>query len=83
VDLLKSIKSTDIREQTPIELALCIDEDEMTIVKKLYEFLDLEKAHYARWCKKNIIDKIKNQILNANLFAYIYCVVFFIWLHRI
>jgi anti-repressor protein len=40
--------------QTPIEIALQIDSDGMTTARKLYEFLELEPSHYARWCKSNI-----------------------------
>ena len=40
--------------QTPIELALQIDADGNTTSKALYEFLELDKGNYSRWCKKNI-----------------------------
>lgn len=40
--------------QTPIEVALKIDEKGMTTAKKLYEFLELRKGDYSRWCKSNI-----------------------------
>lgn len=40
--------------QTPMEIALGVDENGMTTAKKLYEFLKLNPAHYARWCKANI-----------------------------
>ena len=43
--------------QTPIEIALGVDENGMTTARKLYEFLNLNPAHYSRWCKKNITDK--------------------------
>lgn len=42
--------------QTPIEVMLAIDEQGMTSAKKVYRFLKLEVAHYARWCKNNIVD---------------------------
>lgn len=42
--------------QTPIEIALGVDENGMTTARKLYEFLNLNSAHYSRWCKKNITD---------------------------
>lgn len=42
--------------RTPIEIALDIDKDGMTTAKKLYEFLELNPAHYARWFRTNIID---------------------------
>lgn len=40
----------------PIEIALGIDADGMTTARKLYEFLELNPAHYARWCKTNITE---------------------------
>lgn len=41
---------------TPIEIALGIDEQGRTTAKKLYEFLELNKAVYARWCRSNITE---------------------------
>lgn len=42
--------------QTPIEIALGIDENGMTTARKLYEFLELRKADFSRWCKSNITE---------------------------
>lgn len=42
--------------QTPIEIALGVDENGMTTARHLYEFLELAPQHYSRWCKTNIID---------------------------
>lgn len=42
--------------QTPIEIALGIDENGMTTAKRLYEFLELNPGNYARWYKSNITD---------------------------
>lgn len=42
--------------QTPIEIALGIDENGMTTAMKLYEFLQMDKSNYSRWCKRNITD---------------------------
>lgn len=42
--------------QTPIEIALGIDEKGMTTAKKLYEFLELNKSNYSKWCKTNILE---------------------------
>lgn len=42
--------------QTPIEIALGIDENGMTTAKKLYEFLELDIRNYSRWCKNNITE---------------------------
>lgn len=41
--------------QTPIELALGIDSQGRTTAKKLYEFLELDKSNYSRWCRSNIV----------------------------
>ena len=43
--------------QTPIEIALGVDENGMTTARKLYEFLELSPSNYSKWCKTNIIDK--------------------------
>lgn len=45
-----------VTTQTPIEVALGIDEKGMTTARKLYEFLELDKSHYSRWYKQNITD---------------------------
>lgn len=42
--------------QTPIEIALSVDENGMTTAKKLYEFLELNPKNYSHWCKRNIVD---------------------------
>lgn len=42
--------------QTPIEIALQIDENGMTSLRNLYEFLELDQSHYKRWYNKNIIN---------------------------
>lgn len=43
-------------EKTPIEVALGIDGDGMTSLRKLYDFLEINPSHYSRWCKRNIIE---------------------------
>ena len=50
--------------QTPIEIALGIDENGMTTARKLYAFLELNPAHYARWFKSNITD---NEFAEENI----------------
>lgn len=40
--------------QTPIEIALGIDEAGMTTASKLYEFLELNPSNYAKWFRTNI-----------------------------
>lgn len=42
--------------RTPIEIALGVDENGMTTARKLYDFLELRKADFARWCKTNITE---------------------------
>lgn len=44
----------DTSNQTPIEVALQIDEDGMTTALNLYKFLELNPSHFSRWCTKNI-----------------------------
>lgn len=42
--------------QTPVEIALGIDEQGMTTARKLYAFLEMDKSQYARWYKTNILE---------------------------
>lgn len=42
--------------QTPIEIALGIDDEGMTTAKKLYEFLELDASNYSRWSRKHILN---------------------------
>lgn len=42
--------------QTPIEIALGIDENGMTTARKLYEFLELNPSNYSKWYKTNITE---------------------------
>ena len=42
--------------KTPIEIALGVDENNMTTAKKLYEFLELNSKNYSHWCKRNITE---------------------------
>ena len=51
----ETLKTQETSKQTPIEIALGVDAHGMTTAKKLYKFLELEPAHYARWCEKNIL----------------------------
>jgi len=44
------------RKQTPIEIALDIDETGHTTARKLYAWLELRTGDYARWAKTNITD---------------------------
>ena len=40
--------------QTPIEIALKIDENGMTTASQLYSFLELDPYNFSRWCTRNI-----------------------------
>ena len=42
--------------QTPIEIALGVDENGMTTARALYEFLEMPTQNFARWAKTNIED---------------------------
>ena len=42
---------TITNNQTPIEIALGVDENGMTTAKKLYEFLELNPSNYSKWIK--------------------------------
>lgn len=42
--------------QTPIEIALGIDENGMTTARKLFDFLGMSTNNYSRWFKSNITD---------------------------
>lgn len=46
----------NILQQTPIEIALGIDENGMTTARKLYDFLELNPSNYSKWYKTNIIE---------------------------
>ena len=45
---------TNTSFQTPIEIALKIDENGMTTASNLYAFLELEPKNFSRWCNTNI-----------------------------
>jgi phage anti-repressor protein len=44
----------EITGLTPIEVLLKVDKDGCVSSRNLYEFLELDKSHYSRWCKSNI-----------------------------
>lgn len=50
--------------QTPIEIALGIDENGMTTARKLYDFLGMDRSHYSRWINSNILE---NQFADENV----------------
>lgn len=47
---------SEMPKQTPIEIALGVDENGMTTARKLYEFLQLSPSNYSKWCKTNITE---------------------------
>lgn len=55
-NLQKSNSNLNTSSQTPIEIALKIDENGMTSLKNLYEFLEINSSNYSKWCKRNIIN---------------------------
>ena len=55
---------TITNNQTPIEIALGVDENGMTTAKKLYEFLELNPSNYSKWIKSNITD---NEFAEENI----------------
>lgn len=54
MDNIQSTQTTNF--QTPIEIALGVDEDGMTTASKLYAFLELSQSNYSKWCKTNITE---------------------------
>lgn len=61
---MEELKQIITNNQTPIEIALQIDENGMTTARKLYEFLELDNKNYSRWCKANITD---NEFVEENI----------------
>ena len=55
-NLPASNSNSNTPSHTPIELALKIDENGMTTLRNLYEFLGLNLSHYSSWCKRNILN---------------------------
>ena len=56
ITLPKTNTNTEPSSQTPIEIALKIDENGMTTASNLYAFLELNPTQFSRWCKRNIIN---------------------------
>lgn len=54
INLPISNPNVDISSQTPIEIALKIDENGMTTASNLYAFLKLHPSHFSNWCRRNI-----------------------------
>lgn len=56
-DIFKeTFETADTSRQTPIEIALGVDAQGLTTAKRLYEFLELDPSHYAKWFRKNILE---------------------------
>lgn len=53
-----------VTNQTPIEIALGIEEDGMTTAGRLYDFLGMDRRNYSRWFKNNFT---KNQFAEENV----------------
>lgn len=60
----------DTSSQTPIEIALKIDENGMTTASNLYEFLELEYKNFSHWCLRNI-KKNKFAIENEDYIVFV------------
>ena len=60
----------DTSKQTPIEIALQIDENGMTTASKLYSFLELESKNFSRWCNTNIKNN-KFALENEDYFSFV------------
>ena len=54
---------TNTSSQTPIEIALKIDENGMTTASNLYVFLELEPKNFSHWCLRNIK---KNKLVDVS-----------------
>lgn len=62
MDNVQFIQTTNF--QTPIEIALGVDENGMTTASKLYAFLELSPSNYSKWCKTNITE---NEFAEENI----------------
>lgn len=62
----RSTNEAEEKLKTPIEIALQIDDNGFTTAKKLYDWLELNPAHYARWAKENITE---NPFADENEFS--------------
>lgn len=56
--------------QTPIEIALKIDENGMTTASQLYSFLELNPSNFSKWCNRNIKNN-KFAIENVDYFRFV------------
>ena len=54
IAIAKTPETKATSTQTPIEIALKIDENGMTTASQLYSFLELDPSNFSRWCTRNI-----------------------------
>lgn len=71
-NLPESNSNLNTLSQTPIEIALKIDENGMTTLRNLYEFLGLNLSHYSSWCKRNILNNPFIHLLLKELIIYLF-----------
>lgn len=57
--------------QSPIEVALGIDENGMTTARKLYEFLGMDSRNYSRWVRNNISE---NEFAEENVDYWVFVI---------
>jgi len=62
---------TNTSSQTPIEIALKIDENGMTTASNLYVFLELEPKNFSHWCLRNI-KKNKFAVENEDYIVFVF-----------
>ena len=43
-------------QKTPIEVILAVDDEGYTTASAVYEWLELDPSHFARWCSTNIVE---------------------------
>lgn len=54
IAMAETLEKKATSTQTPIEIALKIDENGMTTASQLYSFLELNPSNFSRWCTRNI-----------------------------
>ena len=69
--LSETNSNTNASYQTPIEIALKIDEDGMTTASNLYAFLELEPKNFSHWCLRNI-KKNKFAVENEDYIVFVF-----------
>lgn len=54
IAMAETLETKATSTQTPIEIALKIDENRMTTASQLYSFLELNPSNFSKWCNRNI-----------------------------